>query len=782
MTIGQSDSPHTWRVVIGQPDYTMMPQAMSAPPMIFASGLADSQIEAGPTYTPHAFLLLALTSHDVSGGTTGFDASSYLVDDWTMTEADSGRTTILEFSVYNPPSPLTEWAQITWEADYGTPGATMLFGGYITQARPEYGGMPEMVTWRCKAEGYVTRLNRTPLVRKTYVARTAAYIVNDLIQSAGLVDYDSVTHVDTGPTISIFATNGEHLAKVLQRLSDVVAGVENAPWSWRVGPEKDVWFHAAATVTAPFSVTDTASADWVNSFPAEKSPVVEIDAADIRNRITVRGGVRASDNVTDTFTGDGSTTIFQLSHKPVRKFVRTRIDGVTQRHYADFYNRTWADGYDVLVNYTAGIIRFNPSAPPAPGTTITAIYSYDTPIEASTSSMDSFTRYGFWFDYEVEDKAITSQEDADDIARALLAQYAYGIVSGQLTVRRLGLRAGQYVSVHFPEISLDGNYPIREVRYSLDKTGLFVKCDVKVGGKGTSFSSAFAGGQSTMQSQYAQTTVPRFDIEVGTMHIRNALTIGYDVDSYWTGSGIWAGMDGTTAKMRIGSLSGNYLSWDGSELHIAGTISTSLGDIGGWSIVGTELKSGTGLNKISFDSAGPSITIGANTFSTNAIGDMIISGGGDVSASQSWAFSGGVIVTGAYSYLAVDADADAQIDCRLLITSSGFLEVDGNTYLDAYLYHRGSRLGFYNATPVVQPSAYTQTYATATRTFSAYTADSESSAYTGIDNAQGGTVYAQVADLNALRVAYENLRAFAENVGKLVNSIIDDTQAIGLSA
>lgn len=37
--------------------------------------------------------------------------------------------------------------------------------------------------------------------------------------------------------------------------------------------------------------------------------------------------------------------------------------------------------------------------------------------------------------------------------------------------------------------------------------------------------------------------------------------------------------------------------------------------------------------------------------------------------------------------------------------------------------------------------------------------DDESSAYTGIDNAQGGSVYATVADLNALRVAYEDLRA-----------------------
>ena len=57
------------------------------------------------------------------------------------------------------------------------------------------------------------------------------------------------------------------------------------------------------------------------------------------------------------------------------------------------------------------------------------------------------------------------------------------------------------------------------------------------------------------------------------------------------------------------------------------------------------------------------------------------------------------------------------------------------------------KLGFWNKTPVIQ------------QVTNAYTSDSESVAYTGIDNAQAGTPYAQVTDLNALRTAYETLRA-----------------------
>lgn len=88
-------------------------------------------------------------------------------------------------------------------------------------------------------------------------------------------------------------------------------------------------------------------------------------------------------------------------------------------------------------------------------------------------------------------------------------------------------------------------------------------------------------------------------------------------------------------------------------------------------------------------------------------------------------------------------------------------------------------VGFYGNTGVAQPSAYTQTYATADKTLSAYTPDDESAAYTGIDNAQAGTVYATVADLNALRTAYENLRALTEDLAAFVNSIVDDLQSLG---
>jgi len=93
---------------------------------------------------------------------------------------------------------------------------------------------------------------------------------------------------------------------------------------------------------------------------------------------------------------------------------------------------------------------------------------------------------------------------------------------------------------------------------------------------------------------------------------------------------------------------------------------------------------------------------------------------------------------------------------------------------------RHIKLAFYGGTPVAKAAAYTQTYSTADRTLSAYTADNESGAYTGIDNAQAGSVYATLTDLNALRTAYENWRAFVEDIAGMLNSTVDDLQALNL--
>jgi hypothetical protein len=103
---------------------------------------------------------------------------------------------------------------------------------------------------------------------------------------------------------------------------------------------------------------------------------------------------------------------------------------------------------------------------------------------------------------------------------------------------------------------------------------------------------------------------------------------------------------------------------------------------------------------------------------------------------------------------------------RLTIKYNGLIQVRdtsdlefGTTTGTKFGTATSQKIGFWNATPVVQ------------QVTNAYTSDGEGTAYTGIDNAQAGTPYAQLTDLNQLRVAYETLRAsYDDLLTKLKNT------------
>lgn len=91
----------------------------------------------------------------------------------------------------------------------------------------------------------------------------------------------------------------------------------------------------------------------------------------------------------------------------------------------------------------------------------------------------------------------------------------------------------------------------------------------------------------------------------------------------------------------------------------------------------------------------------------------------------------------------------------------------GGAFTDLFVY--GNNSGPYFNVPIPS-STFTQTYSAAAATVSA----PSTASYAGIDNAQVGTVYATVADLNTLRT--ELVTAY-----QLINQLIDLLQTAGLS-
>jgi hypothetical protein len=87
-------------------------------------------------------------------------------------------------------------------------------------------------------------------------------------------------------------------------------------------------------------------------------------------------------------------------------------------------------------------------------------------------------------------------------------------------------------------------------------------------------------------------------------------------------------------------------------------------------------------------------------------------------------------------------------------------------------------MGLMAQTPGAVSTGYSWVYNTTAKTFPAYSTNAQSSAFTGglLDLLQA----AKLSDLNAMRVALENLRVFTENLAKQHNQISVDLAAAGI--
>lgn len=288
-------------------------------------------------------------------------------------------------------------------------------------------------------------------------------------------------------------------------------------------------------------------------------------------------------------------------------------------------------------------------------------------------------------------------------------------------------------------------------------------------------------------------TTPFVAFNYNAAHTWYTQTVSGNFAHYWHKSGTFGGTPDTYNSIQIGQtgtvhtfiLNGRvnpptgpraFLSWS-QDTSSATSAYVALAADGNMSILfgsGTKiLTAATG--EVQFTTSaymGPSRTFNFAknvTTSLRALGyssDAILVG--DTAATSTLSLFAG----SATSRLDIATDGTITAKNKLLV--SGELEVDGD------INHDGTNVGFYGVTPVARPTAYTQNYTTTTRTIDAYTTDTESVAYTGIDNAQAGTVYATVADLNALRTAYENLRVSYDNLISAYTQTLDDLQAVGL--
>lgn len=386
---------------------------------------------------------------------------------------------------------------VEWQEVVLKDGSDAIWGGYIVNATPlaDRMGNSNRLSWEITAESYATILNRTPRVRKTWYGDAPGAILAGLFDLAldpaggppNQTEFDTSTYVSAGAfTDDIsFTANGEKLTDILDRLA-LLAG-----FVWWIDADKAVHFGAASASTAPYGIKLAGAANYSTFFPPNANSVnARIDATDIRNRVTVNGGVRVSAVQTDNFTGDGSTLIFTVSQFPIVEVVSITVGGVAQSFGTDWYHSF--DDYNCLVNYSHGTVRWDTGNAPPNLDAVVVKYRYGERVVVTISDATSIAQYGRAFDYEVTDNSVSTYAAATAIANAILDEYAYGILTGGFEVNRLGIKAGQRVQIEYTALGLTGYYQARQVAGAIRPGGL-VTLAVRFGGKRARLSNLLQG-------------------------------------------------------------------------------------------------------------------------------------------------------------------------------------------------------------------------------------------------------------------------------------------------
>ncbi len=295
---------------------------------------------------------------------------------------------------------------------------------------------------------------------------------------------DVVSYVTTGTTmLTAFAVSEEEtLAVALTRLADDLG------WVWRVDAEARLYFGPPGTDMAPFSVCDGATADYAANLPARGGTlIVSANVTDFFNRVVIHGGAKDSPVVTETFWGiPGNNGVFRLSHRNLID-ITVLVNGVVVADGTAWWN-TFGDRV-VLVNYAEGWIWFDN---PMLWADVVCHYRYWEPLVYELRDEASIAASGQTLTRSVYDSRIYDVETASVRAAALLATAAQTTVAGSFEVWRLGLCAGQTMSLEFPAAGLSGDYVVRKVDVRIDAAGDGLVCFVQFGGRQTSLSQVTA--------------------------------------------------------------------------------------------------------------------------------------------------------------------------------------------------------------------------------------------------------------------------------------------------
>lgn len=355
---------------------------------------------------------------------------------------------ILTFSLRNYDSK-------TWKPSIGDDvqlldGSTKIFGGVVVETNDILeGGLLKEFTVTCK--DYTQLLDRQ-LVSKNYTSMTAAAIVNDIIST--YTTGFTTTNVVGSTVIPAITFNYMSVSQSIQKLCEMIG-----TYDWFVDYDKDIHFFQVGTKVAPFSLDDT-SGNFVY-----ESLVSSVDNTQIRNFITIRGGITQGTAVDDKQVADGQQRIFFVGYN-LSSFLAYKALAATPTTFVAL--TVGSDGIDnptsvdCLYNPDQGLLIFPDATKPAINDVIKYTGTPNFPLISQVQDLVSIGNNGT-YQYIIVDKTITSKSAAAQRGQAELIQYGNPITTINFKTYSSGLSVGQTIDVNLALRGISGTFKISKI-------------------------------------------------------------------------------------------------------------------------------------------------------------------------------------------------------------------------------------------------------------------------------------------------------------------------------
>lgn len=235
---------------------------------------------------------------EIKENNTWIDRTAFI--DWTsfqMSSVLSSSPNSIDFMVKNYGS--KQYEVVNGNEIRVKEDGTTIFGGYIVEIEKTGQALAKYQKVKCK--DYTQILDRL-LVSKTYTNMTGGAIISDLIATYGGGNF-TTSGVVCSVVVQKIVFNYLTISQCLSKLADMLG-----QYAWDISPTKDILFFDTSIQDAPYQIDDIGGNFDYSSLMIKKSNT------QLRNKITIRGGVVDGDTFTDLKLADGVQKSFFVGY------------------------------------------------------------------------------------------------------------------------------------------------------------------------------------------------------------------------------------------------------------------------------------------------------------------------------------------------------------------------------------------------------------------------------------------------------------------------------------